>query len=66
MRWDAFKLRIPVVGKVVRLLAISRFSRTLSTLLAGGIPIVRALDISRLVANNAVIGASGVQGFARA
>jgi general secretion pathway protein F len=56
VRWDAFKLRIPVVGKVVRLLAISRFSRTLSTLLAGGIPIVRALDISRLVANNAIIG----------
>jgi general secretion pathway protein F len=56
VRWDAFKLRVPVVGKVVRLLAISRFSRTLSTLLAGGIPIVRALDISRLVANNAIIG----------
>jgi general secretion pathway protein F len=56
VRWDAIKLRIPVVGKVVRLLAISRFSRTLSTLLAGGIPIVRALDISRLVANNAIIG----------
>lgn len=56
VRWDAVKLRIPVVGKVVRLLAISRFSRTLSTLLAGGIPIVRALDISKLVANNAIIG----------
>jgi general secretion pathway protein F len=54
-RWDAFRLRVPVLGKVVRLLAISRFSRTLSTLLAGGIPIVRALDISRLVANNAII-----------
>ena len=38
---------------VVRLLAISRFTRTLSTLLAGGIPIVRALEISKHVANNA-------------
>jgi general secretion pathway protein F len=47
-----------VLGKVVRLLAISRFARTLSTLLAGGIPIVRAMCISRLVANNAVIGAA--------
>jgi general secretion pathway protein F len=55
-RWDAFKLRVPVLGKVVRLLAISRFARTLSTLLAGGIPIVRAMGISKLVANNAVIG----------
>ena len=44
VRWDAFKLRMPVVGRVVRLLAISRFSRTLSTLLAGGLPIVRALE----------------------
>jgi general secretion pathway protein F len=58
VRWDAFRLRLPVLGKVVRLLAISRFSRTLSTLLAGGIPIVRALDISKFVANNAVIGAA--------
>jgi general secretion pathway protein F len=57
-RWDAFRLRVPVLGKVVRLLAISRFSRTLSTLLAGGIPIVRALEISKFVANNAVIGAA--------
>jgi general secretion pathway protein F len=55
-RLDAFKLRIPVFGKVVRLLAIARFSRTLSTLLAGGIPIVKSLEISKFVANNAVIG----------
>ncbi len=55
-RWDAIKLRLPVLGKVTRQLAISRFSRTLSTLLAGGIPITKALDISKFVANNAVIG----------
>jgi general secretion pathway protein F len=58
VRWDAFKLRLPVLGKVVRLLAISRFARTLSTLLAGGIPIVKALDISKFVANNAIVGAA--------
>jgi general secretion pathway protein F len=58
VRWDGFRLRLPVLGKVVRLLAISRFSRTLSTLLSGGIPIVRALDISKFVANNAVIGSA--------
>jgi general secretion pathway protein F len=56
VRWDAFRLRVPVLGRVVRQLSISRFSRTLSTLLAGGIPIVRAMDIARLVANNAIIG----------
>jgi len=57
-RFDALKLRLPVVGRTVRLLAISRFTRTLSTLLAGGLPIVRALDISKHVANNVVLGAA--------
>jgi general secretion pathway protein F len=55
-RFDAIKLRIPYFGKITRLLAISRFTRTLSTLLAGGIPIVKSLEISKFVANNAVIG----------
>lgn len=54
--WDRLRLDLPVAGRVVRLLAISRFSRTLSTLLAGGIPIVRALDVSKHVANNVILG----------
>ncbi len=56
--YDQFKLRLPILGRVNRVLAISRFTRTLSTLLAGGIPIVRSLDIARHVANNRVIGAA--------
>ena len=56
VRWDAIRLRTPYLGRLTRLLAISRFSRTLSTLLAGGIPIVRSLEISKFVANNAIIG----------
>ncbi len=56
--FDAFKLRVPVFGKVIRQLALARFTRTLSTLLAGGIPIVRALDVAKHVANNAVLGAA--------
>jgi general secretion pathway protein F len=55
-RFDALKLRMPVFGRVIRVLAISRFTRTLSTLLAGGIPIVRSLEISKFVAGNYVIG----------
>ncbi len=54
--FDGAKLRLPVLGRVVRLLAISRFSRTLATLLAGGLPITRALDTSKHVANNVVLG----------
>jgi general secretion pathway protein F len=55
---DALKLRLPIFGRVIRILAISRFTRTLSTLLAGGIPIVRALEISKFVAANQVLGAA--------
>jgi general secretion pathway protein F len=54
--WDRFRLSVPVVGRAVRLIAISRFTRTLSTLLSGGLPIVRALDTARDVANNTVLG----------
>ncbi len=54
--WDRLCLRLPLVGRVVRLVAISRFTRTLATLLAGGLPITRALDASRDVADNAVLG----------
>jgi general secretion pathway protein F len=49
-------LRVPVLGRTVRLIAIARFSRTLSTLLAGGLAIVRALDTARDVTNNVVLG----------
>jgi general secretion pathway protein F len=54
--WDRLQLRLPLIGRVVRLVAISRFTRTLATLLAGGLPITRALDASRDVADNAVLG----------
>jgi len=54
--WDRLKLRLPVVGRSVRLIAISRFTRTLSTLLSGGLPIVRALGTAKDVANNTVLG----------
>jgi general secretion pathway protein F len=54
-RWDRLRLRLPVVGRLVRLLAITRFSRTLSTLLAGGLPITRALHTAGEVAANTVI-----------
>src|SRR5262249_26629254 len=54
--WDRLRLRLPVMGRVVRLVAISRFTRTLATLLAGGLPITRALDASRDGADNTVLG----------
>ena len=55
IRYDRVRLRLPVIGRLVRLLAITRFSRTLSTLLAGGLPITRALQTAGQVAGNTVI-----------
>jgi len=54
--FDSIKLRLPVIGRTVRIIAIARFSRTLATLLAGGLPIVRSLDTAKHVANNTVLG----------
>ena len=52
---DQLTLRLPVIGRVARTIAIARFSRTLSSLLMGGVGIIQALDIARHVARNAVI-----------
>ena len=51
---DRFWIRTPVVGRIIRLLAISRFTRTLGSLLASSVNIVQALNIARHVANNSV------------
>jgi general secretion pathway protein F len=54
--WDGLKLRLPLVGRLLRFVSISRFARTLSTLVAGGLNIVTALEISKSVTGNVVIG----------
>jgi general secretion pathway protein F len=54
-RWDGFKLRMPVVGGIVRMLAVARFSKTLSTLLHSGVPLLNALAIVRGIVNNRVL-----------
>lgn len=53
---DALLLKIPVIGPLVRKVAVSRFARTLSTLLASGVPILEALAVSERTCGNAVIG----------
>lgn len=50
--WDRLTLRAPVIGKVVRMVAIARFARTLATLLRSGVPVLTALDIVKEVLNN--------------
>jgi type IV pilus assembly protein PilC len=52
---DAFLLRAPVFGDLTRKSSISRFSRTLGTLVTSGVPILQALNITRDTAGNAVV-----------
>lgn len=56
-RWfDKFKLFVPVVGRVSRKVALSRFARTLGTLLGSGVPVLQALNIVKETAGNVVVG----------
>jgi type IV pilus assembly protein PilC len=52
---DNFKLRMPLFGNLNRKSAISRFARTLGTLVTSGVPILQALNITRETAGNAAI-----------
>jgi general secretion pathway protein F len=54
-RFDSWKIRAPVFGKLTLKLAMSRFTRTLGILLRSGIPVLDALDISSAVVNNTVL-----------
>src|SRR5438874_7880796 len=53
--WDAFKLRVPVFGKLVQKTALTRFSSTLAVLLRSGVPILEALEITSETVDNAVL-----------
>ena len=58
LKWDNFRLTVPVFGKINRLVAVSRFCRTLSTLLDSGVPILTALAIVKTVVENEVLAAA--------
>ncbi len=52
--FDRMTLRIPVFGRLIRLGIVIRFSRTLSTLLGSGVPLLKSLDILSRIVNNTV------------
>src|SRR5258705_6345656 len=52
---DRILLKLPVFGKILQKIAVARFSRTLSTLLSSGVPILQSLDITARTAGNIVI-----------
>jgi type IV pilus assembly protein PilC len=52
---DAILLKAPILGNILRKVAVARFCRTLSTLLTSGVPILDGLDITARTAGNAII-----------
>jgi type IV pilus assembly protein PilC len=52
---DELKLNLPIIGPLHRKVAISRFTRTLSTLLGSGVPILTSLDITKEVVGNKIL-----------
>jgi type IV pilus assembly protein PilC len=52
---DALVLKMPILGMIMRKIAVARFCRTLSTLLSSGVPILDGLDITARTAGNAIV-----------
>jgi type IV pilus assembly protein PilC len=52
---DGITLKLPVMGSIMRKIAVARFCRTLSTLMASGVPILDGLDITARTSGNAII-----------
>jgi type II secretory pathway component PulF len=56
--WDTFTLKVPIFGKLVSMLTMSRFARTMSILLKSGLPVLQVLDMSARTVGNARISAA--------
>lgn len=55
-RYDRFKLKMPVLGELNRKIVVARFTRTLGTLIASGVPIMQSLEVVAKAIDNVVIG----------
>ena len=55
MKWDTVCLKAPIFGRLLQMLAVARFAKTLATLLAAGVPLLKAMDIVKNVLDNAML-----------
>lgn len=55
-RWDAFKIKLPIVGNIILKATLARFANSFSLIAEGGVPIVQALSVVSKTVNNAFIG----------
>jgi type IV pilus assembly protein PilC len=53
--WDRFMLNVPVIGTLLRKVAVAKFTRTLGTMLSSGVPILDGLDIVGKTAGNRIV-----------
>lgn len=53
--WDSFKLKAPILGSLIRMIAVTRFSSTMSTLLGSGVPILTSMTIAKNLIGNVPI-----------
>ncbi len=51
-KWDAFTLKAPLFGSLIRMVAVTRFSSTMSTLLSSGVPILTSMNIAKNLVDN--------------
>lgn len=54
-QWDAFVIRTPIFGQLVRKVAVARFTRTLGTMISSGVPILDAMEVVAKTAGNSVV-----------
>ena len=52
---DRVRLKLPLIGPLVRFVGVARFARTLATMLSAGVPVLAALEITKKVLNNTVL-----------
>ena len=56
VQWDRFKLKVPMkIGDIVQKVALARFSRTLSALVAAGVPMLEAIEITGRTSGNKIV-----------
>jgi len=54
-KYDTFTLRVPIFGRLTRMIATGRFASTMSTLLSSGVPMLTAMDIVKSIVGNTVL-----------
>jgi general secretion pathway protein F len=58
LKWDAFRLRLPLIGDALRKAETSRFARAMETLVTNSVPLVQSLGIAAAILNNRVMARS--------